>query len=158
MIKQKTGTCTGKDGQYPYCEKENVPLISSRQHCNYCSQKYKAELKKEKDKANGVVKKKVQKFSNKPKKKTGELAMFLEIWMERERKCEHCGRPQPIFFVHCFAHIKPKGTYPELRLVKSNVRILCHYWDDKHGWYGCHTSETFESKEKFNARKNSYKL
>ena len=160
MIKQKTGTCTGKDGQYTFCGKEEVPLISSRQHCNYCSNKWKNENKKKKGKNDIEIPKgnyKVGKWKNKPKKKTGELAMFLEIWMERKRECEWCGKPQPIFYVHCFAHIKPKGTYPELRLVKANIRILCYYWDDQHGWYGCHTSQTFESKEKFNARKDLYR-
>jgi len=90
---------------------------------------------------------------------TGELAMFLEIWedMETPRKCNHCGRPQFIFRVDSFAHIKPKGTHPELRLNKNNIWFSCSYFDDKHGWYGCHTSQTFESIEKFNARKDSYK-
>jgi len=164
MIKQKTGTCTGKDGQYTFCSKKDVPLISSRQHCNYCSNKWKQERKRDVGGGESFIPNgnwEVVKRKSKPKKKlrkpTGELAMFLEIWAEREHVCEHCGRPQPIFMVHCFAHIKPKGTYPELRLVKSNIRILCHYWDDTHGWYGCHTSETFESKEKFNARKDLYK-
>lgn len=113
--------------------------------------KWLKSLEKRNNKPSSVIK-------AKPKKKTGELDLFLEMWREMPtpRKCEHCGRPQQIFFVHCFAHIKPKGTYPELRLEKSNIKFYCHYWDEKHGWYGCHTSETFESKEKFNARKDLY--
>ena len=152
MIKQKTGNCSGKNGQYTNCGKENVPLISSRQHCNYCSAIWKKEQKKSKPRDVLIKKKK-----NKLRKPTGELAMFLEIWNEREHKCEHCGKNQPIFYVHCFAHIKPKGTYPELRLVKSNIRILCHYWDDGRGWHGCHQVETFEGKTAMEKRKDMFR-
>lgn len=152
-IKQKVGDCLGKDGKYTFCGKTNVPIVSSRGHCMYCSNKWKNEQKKEKNKG------KIKTTNKGLRKPTGELAMFLEIWREMEvpRKCEHCGRPQLVFRVDCFAHIKPKGTHPELRLNKDNIWFSCSYFDDTHGWYGCHTSQTFESKEKFNARKNSYK-
>ncbi len=146
MIQQKRGTCTGKDGEYPYCEREDVPLISSRQHCNYCSNKWKQSNKK----SNVSKNKKV-------KKKTGELAMFLEIWMERKHQCEWCKKPLFAFKVHYFDHIKPKGTYPELRLVKSNIQLLCYYWDDDHGWYGCHHIKTHVGKEEFNKRKDLFR-
>lgn len=114
-------------------------------------EKWIKSQEKQKSKPKSSVKKK-------PKKKTGELELFLKIWMEMPtpRKCDHCGKPQLVFFPHCFAHIKPKGTHPELRLNKDNIWFSCHYFDDKHGWYGCHTSQTFESKEKFNARKELY--
>jgi len=153
-IQQKIGDCLGKDGKYENCGATNVPIVSNRGHCMYYSQKHKADEKKKRDKDNGTVKKK-----EKLRKPTGELAMFLEIWNEMgtPRNCEHCGRPQLVFRVDCFAHIKPKGTHPELRLKKDNIWFSCSYWSDTNGWYGCHTSETFESKEKFNALKNSYK-
>ncbi len=151
-IKTKTGDCLGKDGEYPFCGREDVPLISSRQHCQYCSQKYKIQLKKDKEKENGNN----GNSSNKPTKKTGELAMFLEIWQERKHECDHCGRPLLAFKVHYFDHIKPKGSYPELRLDKNNIQILCHYWDKDKGWTGCHFSKTFEGKTAFNKRRDSY--
>lgn len=149
-IKTKTGDCLGKDGEYTFCGAEDVPLISSRQHCMYCSNRWKAEQKKKKDEENGVT------GDRKPKKKTGELAMFLEIWQERKHECEHCGRPLLAFKVHYFDHVKPKGTYPELRLVKENIQLLCHYWDNTHGWYGCHHVKTFVGKTEFDKRKDCY--
>ena len=62
------------------------------------------------------------------KKPTGEREMFLEIWDERPHICTNPKCKKPLDEnpkVHYFAHIKPKGKYPELRLVKSNVRLLC---------------------------------
>lgn len=57
---------------------------------------------------------------------TGELAMFKEIWMEREHVCVKCGKrlSEPMR-VHYFSHIKSKGAYPELRLCKENIEMLC---------------------------------
>lgn len=72
---------------------------------------------------------------NKPKKEpTGEAKMFEEIWEERPHICTECNKPlgdEPR--VHYFSHIKPKGKYPELRLKKTNIDILCfdcHYERD----------------------------
>ena len=48
MIQMKRGSCLGRNGKYPHCGKENVPLISSRRHCIYCSNKWKFEQKKAK--------------------------------------------------------------------------------------------------------------
>jgi 5-methylcytosine-specific restriction endonuclease McrA len=149
-IKTKTGNCLGKEGKFTFCGAEDVPLVSSRQHCMYCSKKWKSQEKKEKDGNNSNN-------NFKPKKKTGELAMFLEIWQERKHECEHCGRPLLAFKVHYFDHVKPKGSYPELKLDKNNIQLLCHFWDDKKGWYGCHHVKTFEGKTAFDKRKNSFK-
>lgn len=57
---------------------------------------------------------------------TGELALFKEIWSECPHICTHCGKRlleplKPIYF----SHIKSKGAYPELRLVKSNIELTC---------------------------------
>ena len=83
------------------------------------------------------VKKKSKPLTTKTKRKpTGEKAMFLEIWSEREHYCANteCRKflgaiPMPIFF----SHRKSKGAYPELRLDKNNIDLLCptcHYeWD-----------------------------
>jgi hypothetical protein len=68
------------------------------------------------------------------KKPTGELAMFKEIWEEREHICNKCrtdlGDEPNIGY---FSHIKSKGAHPNLRLIKTNVELLCldchHIWD-----------------------------
>lgn len=80
-------------------------------------------------------KKQLSKQTSKTKKSTGEREMFLEIWSERPHICVECGKrlgenPR----VHFFSHIKPKSTHPELRLDKTNVRLLC--WE-------CHYNEDF---------------
>lgn len=67
------------------------------------------------------------KFKPKVKRKpTGELDLFKEIWAERPHICVKCGKRlgetlKPIFF----SHIKSKGAYPELRLVKTNIELVC---------------------------------
>jgi hypothetical protein len=66
----------------------------------------------------------------KPRKATGELAMFKEIYDERPKVCELCGKKIHEFNHSNFHHIKPKGKYPELRLVKINIQFICftcHY-------------------------------
>jgi len=70
----------------------------------------------------------------KDKKPTGELDMFIKIWEERPHVCVECGkRLGDKLNVSYFSHRRSKGAYPELRLVKSNIDILCtechHEWD-----------------------------
>lgn len=80
------------------------------------------------------------------RKSTGEKKLFLEIWNERIHYCINCneylGNEAK---AHYFSHIKPKGLYPELRLDKSNIQLLC---------FDCHYAYDFQSKEKYNERKN----
>ena len=63
----------------------------------------------------------------KRKKKTGELEMFKEIWSIKPKHfCQNCSRElpkwlHPIFF----SHILPKGKFPEHRLNKDNIKIVC---------------------------------
>jgi hypothetical protein len=81
----------------------------------------------------GKNKQQVYKEKSKPKKhkKTGELDLFIEIWNERPHYCVKCSKwlgnsLKPVFF----SHIKSKGAYPELRLTKTNIELLCmdcHY-------------------------------
>lgn len=70
------------------------------------------------------------------KKNKGEKELFLEIWNEKAHYCENkkCNKwlghePKAIFF----SHRKPKSIYPELRLDKNNIDLLCqdcHWvWD-----------------------------
>lgn len=79
------------------------------------------------------------------RKSTGEKKLFIEIWNERIHYCSNCKTylgEEPL--VHYFSHIKPKGLYPELRLDKNNIQLLC---------YECHYAHDFQSKEKYNERK-----
>lgn len=81
----------------------------------------------------------------KRKKNTGERELFLEIWNERIHYCINCKSylgNEPL--VHFFSHIKPKGKYPELRLDKKNIQLLC---------YDCHYAFDFQTKQKYNERK-----
>jgi 5-methylcytosine-specific restriction endonuclease McrA len=67
-------------------------------------------------------------YIKRKRKATGERDLFLEIWNEREhicsnKKCQkHLGEDPLAYY---FAHIKPKGVYPELRLEKTNIQLLC---------------------------------
>lgn len=83
----------------------------------------------------------VKQPKNKRKRATGERALFLEIWAERVHQCVNCGvwlgnEPR----THYFSHIKSKGAYPELRLQKSNIRLLC---------LTCHQAYDFGTQEQF---------
>lgn len=61
----------------------------------------------------------------KARKATGERELFAEVWAARPHRCELCGAPIREAAPWCFAHIKPKGTFPELRLDPSNIRLVC---------------------------------
>lgn len=70
------------------------------------------------------------------KKPTGEKALFEEIWLEREHFCANLSCRKFLGSapkVHFFSHRKSKGAYPQLRLLKENIDLLCqacHYeWD-----------------------------
>lgn len=85
---------------------------------------------------------------NKVKKKTGERELFIEIWNERYHICTNCGinlgnEPKVGFF----SHIKPKSIYPELRLDKNNIQLLC---------LTCHTAYDHGSKEKYQQLNKSF--
>lgn len=76
------------------------------------------------------------------RKKTGEREMFLEIWQERPHYCtnKNCNKwlgnePRTFFF----SHIKPKSVYPQLRLNKNNIQLLC---------FDCHQIFDFGDKSK----------
>ena len=54
-----------------------------------------------------------------------EKDLFKEVWEERLHKCEKCWKILKEAKAHNFSHIKSKGKYPELRLCKENIEILC---------------------------------
>lgn len=62
----------------------------------------------------------------KKRKKTGEAAMFFEIWNERGHYCQRCGTPLPgpprSYYFH---HRKTKGAHPKMRLDKNNIELVC---------------------------------
>ena len=75
---------------------------------------------------------------------SGEAKIFMEIWNEQPHICANCKAPlgdEPLTFN--FAHIKPKGKYPELRLDKDNIFLSC---------FDCHYIEHNGTKAQYNAR------
>jgi hypothetical protein len=69
-------------------------------------------------------------------KKTGELELFKEIWQERAHYCENLNCLKflgHVLNIQFFSHRKSKGAYPELRLSKKNIDLLCvschHEWE-----------------------------
>ncbi|MDX1629670.1 MAG: hypothetical protein R3345_13280 [Fulvivirga sp.] len=75
--------------------------------------------------------------------KTGEYDLFKEIWDERAHKCVICNDPLHFFNVCYFAHVLGKGAYPELRMAKKNIVIMCF---DHHQIYDHHTHKAKEDK------------
>ena len=57
-------------------------------------------------------------------KASGQLALFKEIWNEREHISELSGDKISMFDVFCFHHILTKAAYPKFLLFKSNIVIL----------------------------------
>lgn len=62
---------------------------------------------------------------NKKYKPTGEKQLFLDIWNSRKHECCVCGSNINEMSTYCFAHILPKGMYPEYRLTKANIALVC---------------------------------
>jgi hypothetical protein len=85
--------------------------------------------------------KKVKKiWKPKPRKSTGERELFASVWASCDKRCEICGeyiyQPAP----WSFAHRAPKGTYPEYKLVPTNLSIVCSL--------ECHASVDRQRKQK----------
>lgn len=135
------GICSG-------CEKERYIQNKTKNLCSECIYKrshegktqmevqYEKSIIKLSQKESNLLSKK--KFFKKVKV-TGEREMFFEIWEERPH---YCTNPDCRMFlghepkVQFFSHIKPKSVYPELRLEKTNIRLLCfdcHFGSDMQG-------------------------
>jgi len=67
--------------------------------------------------------KKKKGLKQKERKPTGELALFKEIFLERNGKCQITGR-DVIFDPMSFMHILSKGAYPKFRLKKENILLV----------------------------------
>ena len=117
MIKPYKGYCK-------ICEHNNKWIKNTRQECEDCVYR-----KNHGGKSRFEVYK--QNSNPKKRKKTGDLELFKEIRNERTHYCVKCSKwlghnLKPMFF----SHIKSKGAYPELRMDKSNIELLCaecHY-------------------------------
>ena len=78
----------------------------------------------------------------KKRKPSGEGDLFNKIWTSREHMSELSGRTLPPkgnpYWVNCFAHLLPKGTYPELKFKFENVMLL---HPEEHRLYDFGTSD-----------------
>jgi uncharacterized Rmd1/YagE family protein len=68
---------------------------------------------------------------------TGEKKIFDQIWMDRPHVSEisniQLNQYVPTYYLNLFAHILPKGKYPEIRLLPENIMLLTpneHYLFD----------------------------
>lgn len=117
MFKPHIGDC-----QYEGCTRKNVPIVVKAMWCDKCNHKHKQEKKKNKPKPIPAKKN----YFKEPVQRESDI--FLEIWQEREHKCEVCDKPiyQPI--AANFAHILPKALnkYPLFKLHKPCVAIMCY--------------------------------
>ena len=138
-MQRKLGICSD-------CLKEVLIQNKTKNLCQSCvfkrnhGGKSQARILREKMRFKQAKLKIIRKYRN-----TGELQVFIEIWQERLHICEHCG----IYLgedakVNYFSHIKPKSTYPELRLEKSNIELLCE---------DCHHAREFQGREVYERRK-----
>lgn len=78
----------------------------------------------------------------KPKKATGELKLFMQIYADRKGKCEITGKQIP-FDVNNFAHILSKGAYPSYRLNPENI---IHVMPEIHHLYDNSDKESLLNK------------
>lgn len=131
MIEQKFGTCKKCGNDKP---------INSKGFCpdcvyfnNHGETKFESRIRKKKEDRRSIKPIKRKSVKQKSRKSSGELDLFVEIWNERPHYCsnQNCrkflGHDMNIQF---FSHRKSKGAYPELRLCKNNIDLLCcecHY-------------------------------
>jgi hypothetical protein len=85
-------------------------------------------------KAKGLVK--TASSLAKPRKNTGEKEVFRLIWDSRKHACEVCGIGIHEARSGNFAHVLPKGAYPEFRLREDNIFLLCVSCHDRQHYYG----------------------
>ena len=107
-----------KKGVCPLC-------VYKKNHSGKTPQQVQYEKQKGKPEKQYHLKNTSIKYKRKP---TGERKLFLEIWDERPHVCSNpscskfLGNEPKVYF---FSHIKSKGAYPELRLDKKNIELLC---------------------------------
>ena len=110
MFKPHIGICKG-------CSHKAMIVTKIRSLCQYCDKKAKG-----------------YKPLRLTRKTTGEAALFKAIWFDTEipHNCVDCG----VFIreptAGNFSHEKPKGRFPEMRLVKANIKLRCWNCHKKH--------------------------
>lgn len=129
------------------CGKSHIIVNRTYWLCQECNHKrlhgesrLESVLKKEKQRKVKIYKLKKKRSKRSLKKPTGEKEMFLEIWEERSHYCVKCGKylgEDPN--VYFFSHIKSKGAFPELRLCKNNIELVC---------IECHQKYEFGNRDK----------
>jgi hypothetical protein len=63
--------------------------------------------------------------SKKRRKRSNQKEVFEQIARKRPKKCQHCGIGIWEWKAGNFDHILPKGKYPELMNVETNIQVLC---------------------------------
>lgn len=58
-----------------------------------------------------------------------QKSLFIALWVRSDKKCMISGRPLQEFwdterFWSCFAHVLPKGAYPNYKLNPENIWIV----------------------------------
>lgn len=109
--------------------------------CKVCVEDKKLEKIKNTPKKIYKAPKRISKKRQIMTKQHLEANIFKHIAEHRPPICQNCNNPiLPVdyetpnnYAAFCFAHICPKGTYPELRLMKNNIAfvcsIKCHEWE-----------------------------
>ena len=130
MIKKPTGDCD-------HCDRKDVDIHKRSplggDYCYYCNEERKDSLKEEPTSTTYYPKQRI-KSKSKPKSKqkrkvTGEAAMFIAIWRTRKHVSFLSGKKLNYvagssFWFNLFAHVLPKGRYPNFRLRLENIVLL----------------------------------
>jgi hypothetical protein len=106
------GLCVGTE-TFKGCGKEGFLVNVTRKLCAECN-----------GRRLNVGKKIITSIKKKPRKPTGELEVFKEIWEERPHVSEVSGLTIYRFDIRCFSHILTKGAYGRFRLKKDNILLV----------------------------------
>lgn len=66
------------------------------------------------------------KVSQKVKQTEEMFHFFKDVWKERKHECYNCGKwlgNEPLSYM--FDHVLEKSKYPELRLERENIALMC---------------------------------
>ncbi len=117
MFKPHIGDCSNTG-----CNRTNVPIVVRDGYCDKCNHNRKQATKKASGRS--VAKKTFAPTAS------GEGAMMREIGLsllnDEYTRCSVCQSPIAALTYSNFAHILPKGKYPDFRLNPDNITILCH--------------------------------
>jgi len=90
-----------------------------------CSFKCSLERKKTSQQQYKPVKQISDKKKLRLKETWGEKQLFIKVWAERSHICENCQKQILLPQSFCFAHRLSKKNYPALRVLKSNISLVC---------------------------------